>query len=266
MTKRCCGTCVYAMRPKGHWIRIILSRWPGLLFCCNRADAPGDMQEVYAHGTCRNHHPLPEPTGRHADKGTRDSGIRRIPLTKGKFATVDAADYEWLSRYKWSAVARHGNWYACRREGKRTIWMHREIMQAPRSLVVDHFDRNGLNNRRCNLRLCDRRQNAYNVRHPSPESQYVGVLRYGLLWGASITHDGVEHSLGLFDTEIEAALARDERARELQGDYAYLNFPHGPPPGFRAPRRASHRVPLSGVTIARSRAIARLSRQARHRK
>ena len=259
MTKRCCATCVNATRPKGHWIRIILSRWPGLLFCCNRADTPGDMYEVFAHGVCRNFRPRPEPAQRPEPSQPKDPTIRLIALTKGKFATVDAADYARLNRHKWSAVQRHSNWYACRREGKRTIWMHREILDAPRALVVDHLDHNGLNNRRSNLCLCTSRQNAFNVRHPSPDSQYVGVHRCGSLWSAHLYHDGLEHSLGVFDTEIEAALARDERAIEVHGDHAYLNFPHGPPPGVKPPRRTSRIVPLSGVIVVRTRCTAHLT-------
>ncbi len=51
MTKRCCATCVNATRPKGHWIRIILSRWPGLLFCCNCTETQGDYAyQNFPHG------------------------------------------------------------------------------------------------------------------------------------------------------------------------------------------------------------------------
>jgi hypothetical protein len=252
MTKPCCGQCVYATRPKGHWIRIILSRWPGLLFCCNHRDAAGELQEVYAHAVCRNFRWKAEPSDSRQRSRPDDGEYRRIPLSNGKFAIVDAADCDRLSRYRWSAMERNGKCYAYRREGKRRIWMHRQIMKAPRNLVVDHKDGNSLNNRRSNLHLCTRRQNAFNVRHASRESQYVGVFRCGPYWGAHLFHDGLEHSLGLFDTEIEAALARDERAMEVHGDYAYLNFPHGPPAEFAHRRAKLRRISISGVIVARS--------------
>ncbi len=44
-----------------------------------------------------------------------------------------------------------------------------------------------------------------------------------------IKHEGKEHFLGLFDDEIEAALAWDAKAKELRGEFAYLNFPDGVP-------------------------------------
>jgi hypothetical protein len=49
------------------------------------------------------------------------------------------------------------------------------------------------------------------------------------LWFASISHDGLTYDLGLFDDEIEAALARDKMARQLHGEFAYLNFPDPSP-------------------------------------
>jgi hypothetical protein len=38
-------------------------------------------------------------------------------------------------------------------------------------------------------------------------------------------HQGEDLSLGLFDDEVEAAKARDAKALELQGEFAYLDFP-----------------------------------------
>jgi len=58
------------------------------------------------------------------------------------------------------------------------------------------------------------------------------VTRHGDRWKAKITHQGVEHFLGYFDDEIVAALTRDAKAKELHGEFAYLNFPDGPPPGY----------------------------------
>jgi len=226
MAKRCCRGCVYGLRPTSHWLRIILARWPGLLICFNCAQNPGTIQEVYAHGTCRNFQGRREPSGRREPRQPENADFRYIGLTKGKVAIVDAADYEWLSQYKWSAVEKGGTFYACRREGRRTIWMHREIMKPPKGKVVDHIDGNGLHNRRGNMRNCTPQQNAYNIKHLCEGSRYAGVFPCGTLWGAKIIHEGQEYWLGLFDTELEAALARDRKALELLGKYAYLNFPH----------------------------------------
>ncbi|MCH7719226.1 MAG: HNH endonuclease, partial [Chloroflexi bacterium] len=54
--------------------------------------------------------------------------------------------------------------------------MHRLITNAPKGLIVDHIDHNGLNNTRNNLRLCTPEQNDYNRRpQKGSTSKYKGV-------------------------------------------------------------------------------------------
>ena len=105
--------------------------------------------------------------------------------------------------------------------------MHREIMKAPKGVMVDHVDRDGLNNRKRNLRLCSRRENSYNRRGNSRgSSQYKGVFWHKVCgkWEARITYNGNADYLGLYENERDAARAYDERAKELYGDFAYLNI------------------------------------------
>ncbi len=56
-------------------------------------------------------------------------------------------------------------------------------------------------------------------------SRFVGVYRHGNKWQAHITCRGKYYYLGLFDDEVAAAKARDRKAWELHGEFAYLNFP-----------------------------------------
>jgi hypothetical protein len=183
------------------------------------------MQEVFPHGTCRNFRAGRQPTPRGRSWRCPDGEVAYIGLTKGKVAIVDAADFAWLSRYRWSAYQSGRTFYARRRQGDRIVLMHRQIMQPLPGFVVDHIDGNGLNNRHSNLRICTPQQNAYNTRPAADKPRFKGVTPCGHLWWASVWHDGREHELGLFDDEIEAALARDQKALELQGEFAYLNFP-----------------------------------------
>jgi len=115
--------------------------------------------------------------------------------------------------------------YAICNDRGKFVYMHRMIMRPRKSYVVDHIDGNGLNNRRCNLRVCTRAQNQANARPRGGASQFIGVYRHRDRWLARATRRGKCYHVGIFKDEVEAAKARDRKAYELHGEYAYLNFP-----------------------------------------
>ena len=229
MQPRSCRECAYAGRSSGRWLRVLLLRSPGLLFCTNCAESPGELRDVAATSGCRNFRVRRGPIVRLTPPDPPNDEIRYIPLTRGKFAIVDAADYESLSQHKWFANGdEHRGFYAGRRVGSKLLLMHRVIMNPPEGMVVDHIDGNGLNNRRSNLRLCTQKQNSRNAA-PSrrSSSRFKGVYfnKRTRKWIATIGYNGKTIHLGSFDDEIEAARAYDRKARELFGEFAYLNFP-----------------------------------------
>jgi hypothetical protein len=275
--KRCCENCVYAKRPQSHWLRVILSHWRTLWICCNSVRCPGEMTEVFAGGTCRNFRQRRGPRGKRGEPPRPPNDkIRYIPLTQGQIAVVDAEDFEKLSRYKWFAIRGHHTFYVATRDKTthRIILMHRVIMQAPDGMVVDHVDGNGLNNCRSNLRICTQKQNTYNSRPKGGKSGFKGV-DYDKGTGkcrAYICHQGKRIPLGVFDSEIEAARARDRKARELQGEHAWLNLPEevqdaGDQTPIRRPRPQHMKRPrlrprylhLRGMVAAHSSAVATAS-------
>jgi len=156
-------------------------------------------------------------------------GTRLIELTWGKYAIVDAEDYEWLSKYKWCAVKKRNTWYAktLRLDGGR-LSMHRLIAGAPRGLIVDHIDHNGLNNRKDNLRLCTNAQNQCNrlpLKGSTSRHKGVSWCKSHNKYNAAIYHKSKRYHLGWFVDPDEAAKAYDKKAKELFGQFAYLNFP-----------------------------------------
>lgn len=147
---------------------------------------------------------------------------RLIPLTQGRFAIVDADDYDWLNQHKWHAVkSQWGGYYAAYR-GKA---MHRIIMNAPCGIEVDHCDLNGLNNSRANLRLATHGQNSYN-RGPQSNNKAgikgVRQVKRTGQWEARIAIDGETRSLGQFQNKEIAATAYMEAAKRLHGQFFRL--------------------------------------------
>jgi hypothetical protein len=159
-----------------------------------------------------------------------DSSTRRIPLNKGRFAVVDAADFEMLSHWKWSLV---GNGYAVRfvvqSNGKQVcIYMHRMVALPDPGEQVDHINHDTLDNRRCNLRTCSGSENASNgAPNPRNTSGFRGVTwsRRKQKWVAQIHHQRRGRFLGEFHDPVAAALAYDAAAREMHGAFAVPNFP-----------------------------------------
>lgn len=162
--------------------------------------------------------------------------VHEIALTRGKVALVDDEDYEALSRFKWHTKRnRNHTFYAARsikvrKDGRPTvvtIRMHRQILQANDCHLVDHWDGNGLNNRRSNLRIATAQQNAANRRKPSAANStscFKGVRKNRNTWEAMITVEG-RTVIRRCSDPLEAALLYDEMAIQAHGEFACINFP-----------------------------------------
>jgi len=229
-----CQLCAYSCRlPRSRQLRDKFHGETRLLLCTNHPDSPGELHEVLPIETCRNfkakhwRKPCPRPAKARAPvtMDEHDPQVRRIPLGKGLFATVDTADYEEVRQYRWRAIRNGRKVYAATRKNGRTVYMHRMLMRPRKGYVVDHIDGNGLNNRRCNLRVCTPAQNLANKGPLGGTSRFVGVYRYRDKWVAHVVCRGKHYYVGAFADEVEAAKARDRKAYELHGQYAYLNFP-----------------------------------------
>jgi hypothetical protein len=235
--RSCCLDCMFCVSSVVLWMRTRLSRFPTAGMCMNHADAPGLLQPI-PYVPCRNFRPRPD---RPTPPQPADPSIRHIPLSQGRYAIVDTDDYDRLMRHKWHACrsGRHRTYYARRttRDG-RVILMHREIARPPKGRVVDHINGNGLDNRKGNLRVCTQAENALNSRRQArAKSKYRGVTVRGDKYEARIKYKGKTYCLGRFNTALEAAHARDQKALDLYGQYAWLNIPPAHPIASPEPGR-----------------------------
>ena len=150
-----------------------------------------------------------------------------IRTKEGDEILIDAADYHLVGGYKWRTFRGfNGNKqpYARALIGPDWILMHRFLLNAPKGSEVDHWNGNGLDNRRKNLRFATATQNRRNQRKTRGSSQFKGVTSYrNGRWRASIKANGKHLHLGYFKTEKSAALAYNEAAQQHFGDFARIN-------------------------------------------
>jgi len=162
--------------------------------------------------------------------------MKEIKLSQGKIALVDDEDFEYLNQFKWHAFKHRYTFYAARHiimDGKyRKMRMHKDIMQnIPINRIIDHADRDGLNNQKYNLRICTLSQNSMNKK-AAGKSIYLGVSFFtrknksinSVSIVSQIRINGINKYLGSFKTEEDAARAYDKAAKEHHKNFANLNF------------------------------------------
>ena len=149
---------------------------------------------------------------------------RTIPLTQGLSAVVDAADYAWLSQYKWFSVRCKKAFYAATasiRSGNN-VFMHRLILglRPGDKRFADHRNGDSLDNRRANLRFANYIQNAQNRwKLPISRQPYKGVEERNGRWRARIRVNRTRIHLGCFGSAEEANQAYQDAARKYFGEF-----------------------------------------------
>lgn len=144
---------------------------------------------------------------------------------------IDDEDYDDVIKHKWRFDKSTG--YIIRvqylgvtqkKEKYKKIYLHRYLMRPELGFVVDHINRNKLDNRRENLRQCSQRFNCYNSRlSKNSTSGFRGVSwnKSAKKWSASITADRKKVHLGVFANKMDAISARVESEKAYLGEFYY---------------------------------------------
>lgn len=160
----------------------------------------------------------------------RDDGTTLIPLTQGMWAVIDTKDFDLVKYYTWSAskgthtyYASTNTYYTSSTMERTSISLHRLLLGDPDGLV-DHKDRNGLNNCRSNLRISSRIENARNSTVTWASSGFRGVSWQSNrnYWEAHITVNGTKHHLGVFQDKQDAVRARKEAEATIDPEFYVL--------------------------------------------
>lgn len=183
-----------------------------------------------------------------------------IPLTQGQFAIIDDVDLPLIGDLKWQAkwCKRGKRYYASQMHtGNDGITkyrlMHRVILNAPRGVSVDHKNRNGLDNRRTNLRLATRSENQANSLPPPGVHGFRGVRKTKYGWRAVITKDKKQILIGRYNTKEDAAAAYNIKAAEIFGEFATLNNIQGELNPQKYKRKQASETPGVSYSATRNR-------------
>lgn len=152
--------------------------------------------------------------------------MRKIYLTgkraNGCFALVDDEDFEACNAKSWYMTPL-GRAKSAHKVGSawKQVFLHRFIMGFPNGFI-DHINRDPLDNRKSNLRVCNNAQNIINS-PPRSGRRFKGIRPNGNRWEARIKKNGKDIYIGYFSDEKSAAKAYNQKALELFGGFAWLN-------------------------------------------
>lgn len=132
---------------------------------------------------------------------------------------TDASLKNKISEYAWGKIAKG---YSAGRVNGKEVAVHRFLTGARSGEIVDHINRNKKDNRLCNLRLCNKSENAYNSkRRTTNTSGKTGVYwrKDTHKWSAEIKHYGKKIHLGCFDDFGEAVHARNVAEEKIMKEF-----------------------------------------------
>lgn len=151
---------------------------------------------------------------------TVDGEITRIQLRDVYYnvigeALIDTEDLPKVRYTKWRLSHGYAN-NASRKRRPQSVHMHHVVLGVGNDVFVDHINHNTLDNRKQNLRIVTKSQNAMNM-NSKGVTWDVKTSR----WYAYIKKDQHMVNLGMYFHEEEALLARWYAEQYLFGEYAY---------------------------------------------
>ena len=153
-----------------------------------------------------------------------DFGSRSKAFGDGIKFIIDNDDYEkFVKGYSFKLSVAGYVVYSSNNDGLHNKYLHRMIMGDPDGKDIDHINRNPLDNRRENLRICTHQQNSFNrTKNSNNTSGYKCVYfdkRYKK-FQAYISIHGKRKSLGYFDSAEKASECYKQAALKHHGEFS----------------------------------------------
>lgn len=175
-------------------------------------------QQIYLKGEC--YHTRFDP-----HYFTIEGDVAYMPLyyqdgTLKATVIIDAEDVERVGQYKWNKQNKgnHVEAYV----DKKVTQLHRFIMnETDSNVLIDHINRNPLDNRKCNLRRCTKQQNCCNRKvHKQNKTGHKNISIRNGRYAVHIYKNGKQHYIGSYAELEDAIKARDEALEKLHGEFA----------------------------------------------
>lgn len=133
---------------------------------------------------------------------------------------IDLEDVDYVKKHSWCIRSRK---YVGRVKNGSNFLLHRALMDCPKDKIVDHINKNPLDNRKINLRICNYQENFFNSKKKSNNTSGVtgvGFDKKSSKWRARICIDYKNINLGFYDDKNEAIKARLQAEQKYFKEFA----------------------------------------------
>jgi hypothetical protein len=142
--------------------------------------------------------------------------MQQIPLSQNQVALVDDADFGALAQFRWCYRGERngGQGYAVRHhkvDGKdRLLYLHREVLPAPKGYETIFLNHDRLDCRRENLKVVTKQEARQHHRVRGDSKSGIKGVKFNPefnTWTAQVYRDGHCYTIGTYSTQNDAIAA-----------------------------------------------------------
>lgn len=150
--------------------------------------------------------------------------MKIIDLPSGHKVKIDDDDFELVSKFSWHIQGGYAKAQVGSRKlgTRRYVSMHRLIMcSVSETRMIDHINRDKLDNRKCNLRFCDKSQNGMNrgvQTNNKIGEKNISWSKQKNRWRVVVSRKHI----GFFRTLAKAKTARNNAVSILHNEFVHI--------------------------------------------